>query len=226
MQLRGLLLVAAAATAITGCGVTQKVTGQASPVVTARVTVHPAPGIAITKADTDATVAVIEKRLHSLGVGNFSLAAGNDITIDFTGSVDVAAVQDTIQANGIVQFVPRGAADTPPPAGSLPAVGPEPLWPGNEIASVRVGKAQDSVPTFDITLTPDGAQVFGAWTTTHVCMIVLVLLDGRVLSALTIARPIQNAEVSISAPPGFPLPIEVVAAILDSGPSTAGWRQP
>ena len=209
-----------------GCGETRTITGNASPVVTARITLNPAPGASITKPDTDATIAVIERRLKDLGIGNYSLAAGNAITVDLTGGADVTSAQLAVQRAGVATFVPLGPTDSPPPIGSFPTGLANPLWPGNEIASATVGKDQNGNPTLVLTMTPDGAQILGAWTSAHVMATILLLLDGQVVAAPIVTAPITGDTMWITTEAGLPLPIKAVAAILDSGPLMPDWRHP
>jgi|GEM_PF-6517153 len=211
---------------VAGCGAARTVTGQASPIISARITLQPTPGVVMTKPDTDATVAVIERRLKDLGIGNFSIAAGDIITIDLAGLADLAPARLAAQRSGVVAFVPLDPNASLPPIGSFPTVKMAALLAGNEIASAAVGKDQSGNQTLEIILTPKGTEILGAWTPAHLAAPLLLLVDGQVVAAPTIVGPITAGRLTIGIPAGFPLPIAVVAAILDSGPLTAGWRQP
>ncbi len=226
MQLRSALFFAVAATAVlAGCS-TRSVSGPSSPIVTARITIHPAPGAPVLKPDTEATIEVINARLKALGVGNFSLSAGQDISVEVDGGVDANKVQLAMHASGVVEFVPVAPGATDPFIGSLVSLAAERLWPGDEIASASVGPDANGHPAIKVVLTPAGAQIFGTWTTSHVGSTLLIVLDGRVVSLVSITAPIVGGAVTLTGFDAPLLPIDVLAAILDSGPLTPNWRQP
>ena len=224
MQLRIIVLLVAAG-ALVGCS-TRTITGEVSPIVTERITIQPAPSAPVLKPDTEATIEVINARLKALGVGNFSLSAGQVITIEFGGGVDANKVQLAMHTAGVALFVPVAPQATNPFIGSLVSIAAEPLWPGDEIASASVGADANGHPAINVVLTPAGAQILGAWTTAHIGATLLLVLDGRVVSVVLMTSPIVEGAVTLTGFEAPLLPIDVLAAILNSGPLTPNWRQP
>ena len=224
MQIRAVAIAIMAGLTLTGCGVTRTITGEVSPQVAATITLKPAPGAPLSKAETELATNVISARLKTLGVGNFSIAAGNDIRVSIIGGVDVLSAQLAVQAPGVLQFVINLDTDVSPTTvgGTTPGLGP--LWQGDEVAAVSSGADSGGQQTISIKLTDAGAVAFAAATASHVGEQLALALDQQVLAFQAIKAPAAGGTTLTFAAPGF-MPANALKAILLNGPLPPGWRQ-
>jgi hypothetical protein len=224
VRLRIVLLVALASIA-SGCGGTRTVTGEVTPQVAATITLKPAPGVAPSKAEADVAINVITERLKTLGAGNFSIAAGNDITVSIADGIDLFPAQLAVQTPGVLGFVLDLDASASPPAVGDAATAAVPLWDGDEVAAVSTGKDSGGQATVAIQLTDAGATAFTAFTAGHAGERLVITLDQRVFAVVTIEEPAAGGTTLTLAAPDF-MPVAPLSAILLNGPLPAGWRQP
>ena len=80
--------------------------------------------------------------------------------------------------------------------------------------------------TVTIRLTSDGATAFAAYAAAHLDRTIVITLDGVVLTAPIIHSPIPGGVFVITFRERLPMPTDVLAAILVSGPLPEAWRQP
>ena len=224
MQIRAVAIAVMAGLALTGCGVTRTVTGEVSPQVAATITLKPTLGAPLSKAETEFATDVISARLKTLGVGTFSIAAGNDIKVSIDGGVDVFAAQLAVQTPGVLQFVINlGVGASPATVGGT-AAGLAPLWPGDEVVAVSSGTDSGGHQTISIQLTDAGATAFAAYTGSHIGEQLVIALDQQVLAVQAIEAPAAGGTTLTFVAPGF-LPANALMAILLNGPLPPGWRQ-
>ena len=211
---------------LAGCAVTEPQLHQLSPDVAATISIRPAPGVAPTKPEMELAIEVLRRRLGTLEVKNYSIAAGTEITVSIGAQEDVFNTQQALQANGLVAFV-RGAGTGPEPEIGTALTSPESLWPSAAVLSASVATDTAGAQTLWMFLTPAGTEALAAWSTAHVGERLIVTLDGRVLSAPLITVPITVGNFALPMAPGKAiLPLKVIAAIIAGGPLPAGWRQP
>lgn len=189
------------------------------------------------KSVTDQAVGVLSARLRALGVGNFTIAAGDTITVRVPASADQGAVRAALTTTGEVSFVPLPAATygtstggrrtrpVPNPGETLdPTLAP--LLGSAEIASAHATTDASGSPAVDLRFTPQGTRLFADWSTAHVGEFFAVVLDGRVLMAPYVESPITDGTGMIAlGQGGLPAPVSAIVAILESGPLPAAWRQ-
>ncbi len=167
---------------------------------------------------------VLAVRLRTIGIGNFNMSAGDDITVSVGATEDLAMVRAVLLATGEVAF---GAL---PANGDLPAVGSAfavaaPLWPGDEIEQASTGPDENGAMTVNFVLTPAGAAAFAAFSQAHVGESFVITLDGIVIAAPVVVVPITDGHVAISFGDPSLVPAVVLRAILVSGPLPNAWRQ-
>ena len=224
MRIRGLVGVLMAVGLAAGCGVSRVTVGQGSPVVAARLTLLPTVGVTPTKAETDDAVAVLTARLDALGIGNFSISAGNEITVELEDQADLARVQPAVQISGVVDFSPQPGDEAAPQFGEVVS-GQESLWAGDEVESASVSTDQ-GVATLSVQLTEAGKDALATWSAAHIGDYLMIVLDGRVVGVPRITAPIPRGVLDFASPDGFGIPPQSLAAILASGPLPEVWRRP
>ncbi len=188
------------------------------------------------KPVTDQAIQVLSARLHSLGIGDFSIAAGDAITVSVPASADQAAVRAVLTTTGEVSFVPLPPATygTSTSAGTKPVPNTgdtldpalTPLLGSAEIASAQASTDASGNPAVDLSFTPQGARLFADWSTAHVGEFFAVVLDGKVLLAPCVKTPITDGKGMIAlGQGGLPAPASAIVAIVSSGPLPPEWRQ-
>jgi preprotein translocase subunit SecD len=225
MRMRGLASVLMAVALVAGCGVSRVTVGEGSPVIAARITLLPVAGVKPTKAETDEAVAVLTARLDALGVGNFSISAGDDITVELDEQADLAKVQPAVQTPGVIEFSPQPGDEALPQIGEQVS-GQESLWTGDEVESASASTDSQGAATLTVHLTAAGKTALATWSAAHVGDYLVIVLDGRVVAVARVEAPIPGGTLDITSPTGFRIPPESLAAILASGPLPEGWRQP
>ena len=189
------------------------------------------------KSVTDQAVGVLSTRLRALGVANFTITAGDTITVSVPASADQGAVRAVLTTTGEVSFVPlpaatygsstggRGTQPLPNPGDTLdPTLAP--LLGSIDIASAHATTDTSGSPAIDLRFTPQGTRLFADWSTTHVGQYFAVVLDGTVLMAPYVKSPITDGTGMIAlGQGGLPAPVSAIVAILESGPLPAAWRQ-
>ena len=200
-----------------------------SPTVLTRTVTVTIPVPVADKAVSSAAIDVYAKRLKALGIGNFTVGAGD--TMKFTMRVPVAIDVETVQAvlkrPGVFELVPWPADAQPPNPGDRVPATLQPLVDAWEFRSAVVSTDSMGQPALKITLGPVGKVAFATYTTAHIQGYVPLVLDGIVLAAPTILSPITDGVMIISGPEPFPIPLAALAAIIDAGPLPVAWtRQP
>jgi hypothetical protein len=175
----------------------------------------------VTSADLDATVAVLQKRVDSLGAsGTVEKLPPDRVAVHLAGVADLAALGDSLAAIGNLEFVPLpgdlyGKMDTAtgvpmPVAGSvaLPAAGSaidpslKPLFasPNIDPNSVSVTNGATTPETWEVqfTLSGSASDQFAAWSGQNVGAYFAVVLDGKVVEVPFIMEPITDGSVVLS----------------------------
>ena len=188
-------------------------------------TIRGANGLVPSKADAERATEVLGERLRSIGVGNFSLSAGNDITLTVPPTSDLGKIRAVFFRTGAVAFGGLSTDATLPAVGSTFSV-TAPLWVGDQIEQASGGTDENGAQTVTIVLTPDGATAFAAYTAAHVNQAFVITLDGVVVAAPIIRVAIPDGHVVLSFDDPLLMPTDVLVAILVSGPLPDLWRQP
>jgi preprotein translocase subunit SecD len=224
MRLRTAVLIALAGAAVVGCGPTRTVVGEVGPQVTAVIALQPAPGAPLSKVETELATNVISARLKSVGIGTFSIAAGNDIKVSISGAFDLGTAQLLVQTPGVFDFrITLDANASPLPVGGT-ADNLAPFWDGDEVAAVSTGTDSAGHPAISIQLTDAGATAFATATAGHVGEQLTIALDRRVLAVQTIEQLSGGGTTLTFAAPDF-ISADALQAILLDGPLPPGWRQ-
>jgi len=170
----------------------------------------------INRDEMETARGIVENRTNALGVSENLIQVAGDRRIvgEFPGIEDANAILDIIQQTGLLEFVDTG--DTVPEEGTIiqtdfitgsvtaPAGdGTQPVYhtimTGKDLATVGVSPDQFSGRyAIDFTLTPDGAQIFGAHTAANSGKILAITLDKRVISAPRIGDPITGGQGTIT----------------------------
>lgn len=188
------------------------------------------------KSVTDQAIQILSARLRALGVANFTIAAGDTITVSVPASADQGAVRAALTTTGEVSFVPLPAATygTSTGGGTKPVPNPgetldptlAPLLGSAEIASAQATTDASGNPAVDLRFTPQGTRLFADWSTAHAGDFFAVALDGAVLMAPYVKTPITDGTGMIAlGQGGLPAPVSAIVAIIESGPLPDAWRQ-
>ena len=209
----------------TGCSILDPRVVQLTTEPGVEFTIRGANGLVPTKTDSEHATEILGERLRLIGVGNFSMSAGDDITVTVPSTSDLAKVRAVFLRTGVVAFGAL-AADA-----ILPAVGTTftvtaPLWDGDQVEQASAGTDESGAKTVTIVLTPAGATAFAAYTAAHLNQAVVITIDGVVVAAPIIRVPSPDGRVVISFVEPLLLSTDVLVAILVSGPLPEAWRQP
>jgi protein-disulfide isomerase len=239
-----LVLIAAVVVAAVGSGVGSRASngnGAAASsndgsIAVAYRLVHPA-GTRVTAAELDATKAVLERRLASLGALSTQVketiqetSTGNSLITDqiwvyADGFTDLAKFRRVIGPTGRLDFVllPPDIYGTAGAAGPKPAPNPgdtiDPTLPA-QVNGSEVAAAVDPAGSgwvVDFAFTDPSAKEFETWTGQHVNDFFAIVLDGKVLSAPYIESQITGGRGVISGDLTADNAREL-AALLKSGP--------
>lgn len=177
---------------------------------------------------------VFVERLMALGMSDITTVVDDLITastMTFVGTVpagfDLEVADAVLRHPGVITFVPWPAGANLPEAGDQLPEGLAPLFDGStgftgaEVATDGTGQR-----AIDITLGPAASEALGTYTTGHVGEVMALALDGIVLAAPTVSGPITGGVVRISVPNSDPISLELLVALLDSGPLPAAWSGP
>ena len=189
------------------------------------VTIRGANGLIPSKTDTEHATEILGERLRLIGVGNFGMSAGNDITLTVPATSDLAKVRAVFLRTGVVAFGALPAGVTLPAVGSAFTV-TAPLWDGDQVEQASAGTDENGAQTVAIVLTPAGATTFSNYTATHRNQAFVVTLDGVVVAAPLILVPIPDGHLVLSVAEPLLMPTDVFVAILVSGPLPEAWRRP
>ena len=164
-------------------------------------------GTSVTAEQMEVARTIIENRTNALGVSeNIVQVAGETrIVGEFPGATqeEAAAILDIIQQTGLLEFVELGTTRLPegtvietysgdtPPAGMESAY--HTIMTGADLDSVGVTTAQlTGEPIVSLQFTSAGAEIFAAYTSTHVGQILGIALDKEIISAPSIKEAITT----------------------------------
>lgn len=148
-------------------------------------------------ADAMATTrTIIEQRVNATGVAEpIVQTQGSDrISVEIPGVANVEEVRDLLGSTGLLQFVPIPAGQQPPGQGQPIPSEFEPLFSGNEVAVAQPGFDARGRPQVEFSLKPEGARLFGDYTSQNVGNFFAIVLDGNVVSAPTIESAITGGQ--------------------------------
>ena len=162
-----------------------------------------------TSDDLDIIRNIIANRVDRTGVAEaLVLVQGTDrIVVEMPGVQDAEQVRDLVGQTGRLDFVPLG--DTQASQGQVLDLEEFlPLFSGEQVDSAAIGADPNTnarVVTF--VLKSEGAQLFEQYTRDHTGEFFAIVLDGEVISAPEINRPIPGGRVQITSGSigGFPL---------------------
>lgn len=183
------------------------------------------------KAVVDAAGDVFAKRLRAIGITNFTVATGDEMTFTLLVPLtfDSTLIDAVLRRPGVFEFVawPAGAPD-PATGDPVPATATRLFDAATQITSAEASIESPNQPVLTIKLGPDGAEALFTYTAQHVGEFLVLALDGAVLAAPIVNAPITGGDLLITFPTVEPPPIPLVAiaATMASGPLPAGWTAP
>lgn len=163
---------------------------------------------------------IVENRTNALGVSEnmIQVAGERRIVGEFPGASNADAILGIIQQTGLLEFVDTGdfrpeegsilqtdygldptSVAAPPTDGTGEQTVYHTIMTGKDLRSVAI--SPDTLGTsyaIDFTLTPEGAQIFGAHTAANVGKILTITLDKRVISAPSINNAIPDGAGQIT----------------------------
>lgn len=172
----------------------------------------PKDGISPTSESMNVIKDIIERRVNTTGVSEpVVVTQGTDrVVIELPGVSDVDSVRKLVGQTGRLDFVPLGTTKATEGQILDLTVNP-PLFSGDQVSSAAVGTDQRSGGlTVNFVLKDagpeSGAQLFSAYTSSHLQQYFAIVLDATVISAPIIQGAIPNGQVQISAGDmgGFP----------------------
>jgi preprotein translocase subunit SecD len=173
--------------------------------------------------------AILEARLSTFGATVVASTADGPLrlTLAVPLSVERSTVEAALRPRGLVEWVPWPADIDPPAPGERVPQGTDPLFDSAAgIVSASAGSTNDGTPTVDMMLSADAADALSDYSSAHVGEVLVMALDGVVLTAPTIAGPINGGELRVTLPQDSDLDAGALAAILESGPLPPGWGGP
>ena len=148
--------------------------------------------------DLTTTAAIMEARLAAAGVVGATVETDGveRITVTLPAVIDAAPIRKLIGNAGRTDFVPLGP--NPVIEGQPIPPGFPPMFSTDQIASARVGTDQNGQPAIDFVLKPEGARLFGDYTSQNVGKFFAITVDDVVVSAAVIQNAIPGGEVQIT----------------------------
>lgn len=154
---------------------------------------------------------IVENRVNGLGVTEavVQLAGDRRILVELPGETDPERALESIRQTGLLEFVEMGANPVLPGAtietdfaGPASGEGDEPVYhtvmTGRELRNVQVVRDTFGQYAVAFTLTSEGSQTFGQYTSQNVGQILAIVLDKEVISTPRIEGPITTGEGQIS----------------------------
>lgn len=113
----------------------------------------------------------------------------------------------TAQGTPSAQGTPTASASPTSAASPSPTPTYQTIMTGKDLSSASVQFDQLNRPYIRLTLTSEGARIFGDFTSSHVGQYLAITLDKTIISAPVIKQPIVGGDVQIDSgnPRGFPL---------------------
>ena len=144
-------------------------------------------------------VRIVQARIDATGVVGATVRSegGETLIVDLPADLDADPLRRLIGQTGRIAFVPLD--DTQVEQGDVidPAAHPE-LFGSEGIATASVSTDQSGGRVVVFELSPAAADLFGAWTASHIGAGFAITLDDRVVSAPVIQSEIPGGTVEIS----------------------------
>jgi preprotein translocase subunit SecD len=178
-------------------------------------------GTTVNAQDMDVARAIVENRVNGLGVSEALVQVAGDrrIVVELPGETDPERALSVLRQTGLLEFVdmssisPQQAlllegqiiqtdygssGQTVAPTQTLTNTVTSQIFPtvmtGTEIKTVGVTTSQLGEYQVAFELKPDGAAIFGQFTSAHVGDILAIVLDKRVISTPSIQNPITDGQ--------------------------------
>lgn len=174
----------------------------------------PAAGEPISPDDLSTIRTIIENRINRYGVAEpiVQTQGGDRIVVEIPGVTNEQEVRNLIGSTGQLDFVEV------PPSRSAQVIPGQPIpadlaviFSGSQIDNAVAGFTQTGARAVDLTLKPEGAQIFDAYAAQHFGEQFAIVLDGIVQSAPTINATRFDGQAQISG--GFASQAEVNALV-------------
>lgn len=139
----------------------------------------------VTDDTINRTIKILERRVNEMGLTEpiIQREGKNRIIVELPGENDPDAAIKTIGKTAVLEFK-DDKGNT--------------VMTGNDLKDAQAAKDQAGHPVVNLTMTEEGAQKFGDYTTRNVGKIFSIYLDGRVLTAPVIKGPITGGSAQIT----------------------------
>ena len=180
-------------------------------------------------ATNDRAVEILDARLVSLGVETSSVGVGAaciDVTASTTSAAQDAAVRAAILGTGTITLVAPRADGATTSVGQAPPDGAAPVLTGPDFRSAEVVvETSTGGPALAITFSNAGSATIAGWSRLHPGEATALVVDGVVV-ALPSANELRADGMTLSLGAAPQVPLETLAAMLNSGPLPPEWAQP
>src|SRR4029077_4278270 len=149
--------------------------------------------------DMEVIRSIMENRVNASGVSEPVVTTqGSDrVVIELPGVSDPNAIRNLVKQTGRLDFVPLGQTQKQK-GDTVDEKQFPPLFSGEQLASAAIGTDHLGKRVVTFTLKDQGAKLFGDYTGAHIGDYFAIVLDGEVISAPVITRPIPGGNVQIS----------------------------
>ena len=159
----------------------------------------------IAPLDLAAVAAEVDASIDAAGLAGETTVTATATGLEIRSSAGAAAIDAALAVilgqGGTVRLLDPGEAGEAT-SGDPIDPGWRPILAGQWVdpASVRLGESVDGRRIqVDFQIAPPAAELFEAWTESHIGSMLVIELDGRVVSAPTIQSAIPGGAVSIAA---------------------------
>jgi len=144
--------------------------------------------------NTDEVLGIIQQTglLEFVDTGDINLPEGATIKTDFATGSD-SSTPEAIATPGAPEATPAPDA-TPPAEGETSSTVYHTIMTGKDLNSVQVTQDRLGQYVIQFDLSPEGADIFAAFTTANVNKYLTIVLDKRVISSPVIKNPIPDGQ--------------------------------
>jgi preprotein translocase subunit SecD len=177
---------------------------------------------------TDRAIAILRDRLGQLDIDAPTFTLEACLEVETPLSADHAAAQAAVLGTGLVELIPVATGVTNVQVGGATPEGVEAIVGGADITSAEVRTPSDTgLRTLAVGLSDAGSAAMAGWTQLHVGERLALAVDGVVIALPTVNNPITSGTIEVAfTGDALPVPLRVVAAMIESGPLPPEWAQP
>jgi preprotein translocase subunit SecD len=205
-----------------GTGATPQASGEHA------YTICPPSGELPPNAINDRAVEILDARLVALGVETSSIGVGAaciDVTASTTSATQDAAVRAAVLGTGTITLVAARADGQTTSVGLAPPDGVVPVLSGTDFRSAMVVEPSPGAPALGIAFSDAGSATIASWSRLHPGELTALVVDGVVV-ALPEPNGLLTDGMNVSLGETPPVPLEALAAMINTGPLPPEWAQP